>query len=201
MVTKPNSNRPSYFMWSTFAIITVCYILAHVMNRKEIIDLALKMDNAKQYNWLTQEGHWYRYFTHSFMHVSFLHYFMNMFNFVVIYGILKKGQIKETYLILVYTSSVILGGFGHMLLNYGSIEPTILLGASGGVFGLIGMLIVLYYNNGEYYLLRLTFLIDLPMNTIISLMVPKISWIAHLTGFVIGVSVGIITIQKKHQHK
>jgi rhomboid protease GluP len=195
MVSKRGSKRPSVFMWSTFFIITVCYILAHPMDRSELVDLALKMDNSNKFNWLTQEGHYYRYFTHSFVHASFLHYFMNMFNFVILYGALRKGHVKEQYLILVYCTSVILGGFGHMIFNQGSPAQTILLGASGGIFGLIGMLTVYYFKSHDYRSLKLTLMIDLPLNIIVPLMVPRVSWMAHLVGFIVGTVVGLIVIE------
>jgi membrane associated rhomboid family serine protease len=198
MVSKKGSNSPSIFMWTTFLIITICHILAHNLNRSELVDLALKMDNANRFNWLTQDGHWYRYFTHSFLHASFLHYFMNMFNFLIIYCAIKKGKVREHYIIFVYCTSVILGGLSHMMFNQESQLPTILIGASGGIFGLIGMLTVFYFKSHDYKTLKLTLMIDLPLNIIIPLLVPKVSWIAHLVGFIVGTVIGMIVIESSY---
>jgi rhomboid protease GluP len=199
MVTRAKTKRQSVFMLTNFIIITICYVLAHIMDRNEIIDLALKQDNGNQFNWLTQNGHWYRFYTHSFVHVSFLHYFMNMLNFLIIYSALRKAKVHEFALIIVYTTSVLLGGFGHMLYNYGSLSPTYLMGASGGVFGLIGLITVYYFKSKDFRSLKLTLMIDLPLNIIVPLMVPRVSWVAHLVGFVIGLIVGLIVIEDKYQ--
>jgi rhomboid protease GluP len=199
MVTRAKSQRQSVFMLTNFIIITICYVLAHIMDRNEIIDLALKQDNGNQFNWLTQNGHWYRFYTHSFVHASFLHYFMNMLNFLIIYGALRKAKVNEYVLIVVYTASVLLGGFGHMLYNYGSPSLTYLMGASGGVFGLIGLITVYYFKSRDFRSLKLTLMVDLPLNIIVPLMVPRVSWMAHLVGFTIGVVIGLIMIEDKYQ--
>ena len=197
MPRKKGYKGPSVFMLLTFGIITVCYFLAHVFDRSELIDLALKIDNSKDFNWLTQEGHIYRYFTHSFLHVNFLHYFMNMMNFILIWGILRKYKVNESAIIVVYCSSVVLGGFGHMLYNVNNPTSTFLMGASGGVFGQLGMLVSYYIKSRDLKSLKLTCMIDLPLNVIVPILVPRVSWMAHLIGFLIGLIVGLIVIQKK----
>ena len=184
-------------MLVTFGIITLCYFLAHVFNQSGMINLALKTDNIKGFNWLTQEGHVYRYLTYSFLHVSFLHYFMNMMNFILIWDVLRKYKVKEAAIILVYCSSVVFGGFGHMLYKVDIPSSSFLMGASAGVFGLLGMLVMCFFKSRDYNRLKLSCFIDLPLNILIPVLVPQVSWMAHLVGFLIGLVVGIIVIKKK----
>ncbi len=196
-ITTQSKNRISVFMVIIFIIVTACYFLTFVFKLDGILDLALVLDNTKNYNWLTQDGHYYRYITYSFLHASFLHYFMNMFNFLVIYSVLKSAKIKEKVIIFVYSSSILLSAYCHMYFNQTSPNPTILMGASGGIFGLIGLLTVCYYKAKDYKSLRLTLLVDLPINVVIAVLIPQVSWIAHLTGFLIGFVIGILNIKNK----
>jgi membrane associated rhomboid family serine protease len=74
-----------------------------------------------------------------------------------------------------------------------------LMGASGGVFGLIGLITVYYFKSRDFRSLKLTLMVDLPLNIIVPLMVPRVSWMAHLVGFTIGVVIGLIMIEDKYQ--
>jgi membrane associated rhomboid family serine protease len=82
-------------------------------------------------------GEWYRVFTSAFLHDGIIHLGMNMFLLWVLGSQLERRE-GHLELGLVYLAAVIGGAAGALLL-----EPTTpTVGASGGVFGLMGMMVV-----------------------------------------------------------
>jgi rhomboid protease GluP len=97
--------------------------------------------------WLVQHGQWWRLITSTFVHVSILHIALNMWCLWNL-GLFGEPLLGRKGLVYVY----LLTGTSGMMLSYvwsryhG--EDGLVAGASGAVFGIAGILIVLLSNRG-----------------------------------------------------
>jgi membrane associated rhomboid family serine protease len=79
-----------------------------------------------------------------FMHAGFGHIFFNMFA-LVMFGRIIEGVLGSKKFFILYFISGIFAALLHLLLNHLiSGEPTIMVGASGAVFGVLGLFTVLF---------------------------------------------------------
>ena len=129
-------------------------------------------------------GEWYRIFTGAFIHAGPIHLGFNM---LILW---QAGTVLEPVLgrfrfALLYTAAVLGGSFGALLLT----PDTITIGASGGVFGLMGALFVIersgllgFARSGVGFLILI--------NLVITFAVPRISIGGHLGGLLAGLAVG-----------
>ena len=94
---------------------------------------------------LIQEGQWWRLITGTFVHVTILHIALNMWCLWNL-GLFGEPLLGKRGLVAVY----LLTGTAGMMLSYAwslfSGQVTLVAGASGAVFGLAGILIVLLSN-------------------------------------------------------
>ncbi|HSW59060.1 MAG TPA: rhomboid family intramembrane serine protease [Dehalococcoidales bacterium] len=132
-------------------------------------------------------------FTYMFVHAGLFHILPNMFT-LYFFGTFAKALVGETAFLITYFAGGIMGGlffyFFSMLLG----NPyTILVGASGAVYALGGLLLVMRPNARV-----VAFPIPVPMPLWVAILVgflivsfiPGVSWQAHLGGIVLGAAVG-----------
>lgn len=81
----------------------------------------------------------WRYFTASFIHVSFSHLISNMFALFV-FGLILEGIIGSSNFLKLYFLSSFVGSIGFILLNKGAVYG---VGASAAITGIIGALTLL----------------------------------------------------------
>ncbi len=130
------------------------------------------------------EGEWWRIVTSGFLHGGLLHLGMNML-FLWIVGPQIEAMLGRLTFGLLYFSSLLAGSFGVLLLD--PFVPT--LGASGALFGLMGVAVVVQRARGiDPWRSGIAGLIVL--NLIITFTVPDISIGGHLGGLVGGFAAG-----------
>ena len=140
---------------------------------------------------LTAYGQWWRLFSAAFLHLDPWHLYFNMI------GLLGFGSIVER----AYGKSVIMGVYLACIFAASSTSMVwhpfiVTLGASGGVFGLLGFLIPPLAAGGlSVHSKRLrnpaqTFCVSLAFNLIISAIVPFIDNSAHIGGLTAGLGIG-----------
>ena len=129
----------------------------------------------------------WRIFTALFLHGGFLHLFFNLFVLRQIGPLLEPTLGTARFLLLFLASG--LGSFGFSLYINGQLA----VGASGGLFGLIGGLLVLsFFARHETIGLRLfiELLVVIALNLVIGGMFPIIDTAAHLGGLISGIILG-----------
>ncbi len=163
---------------------------------------------------LVQQGQWWRLVTGAFVHVTLLHILLNMWCLWNL-GLFGEPLLGKRGLVAVY----LLTGTAGMLLSYTwSIvwgEPGLVAGASGAVFGIAGILIVLLSNRKlavpweELRKLRQQVILFAAVNLVLGLVpnvlsmgsaaslhfdpanLPRIDNSAHLGGFLSGLALGV----------
>ena len=160
--------------------------------------------------WLVLHGQWYRLLTATFVHVGFLHIACNMWCLWNL-GILGEPLIGPYGTVAVYMITGIAGNLLSMACNvYFSIwynDPIFLhipgAGASGAVFGIAGILIVLLSNRRlpfpreELRKLRSSVIKFAAINLVFGVVVNRlptgilIDNSAHIGGFLSGLALGV----------
>ena len=160
---------------------------------------------------LVQRGEWWRLVTGAFVHVTLLHILLNMWCLWNL-GVFGEPLLGKRGLVAVY----LLTGTAGMLLSFAwsvlSGQPGLVAGASGAVFGIAGILIVLLSNRrlsvpweelkklrGQVILFAVLNLVLGMAPSVISMgpasplsnYLPRIDNSAHLGGFVSGLALGL----------
>lgn len=142
-------------------------------------------------------GDFWRPLAAGFAHASLMHIMMNMYSLFVL-GKLIEPLFGTKRFVLIYFTALLGGSALSLALS----DPnTAMLGASGAIFGLFGALLgYLFSRTGSWQGVWSTpygrqLLIVLALNVFISLM-PGISLLGHLGGFVPGLFLGIFYERK-----
>ena len=154
-----------------------------------MVDNSVLISLGAKYTPLIQDGEVWRLITCAFLHGSFLHIACNMFMLYSIGPQIQRifGSIKYIliYLISCLTSSVL-----STIINPDSIS----VGASGGIFGLMGALLAFAIVerkkiNKEY---TMGLIKTIGINLVIGLWVINIDNAAHIGGFLGGILIGYL---------
>ncbi len=130
----------------------------------------------------------HRFLTAGFVHTSVLHLFFNLMALFDMAVIAEKYYGKNKTLLIMFISIII----GNICVFIGN-GNIIAVGLSGGIFGIFGALIIMFALKGFFKIpaFRRQIFRTVYMNVIISLM-PGISLLGHLGGFVAGIMLGMI---------
>jgi len=134
------------------------------------------------------EGAYWQVLTSAFTHVEVLHLGMNMLALWFLGPSLERALGRVRFL-AIYLISALAGSVVVLWLSEAS---TSTLGASGGVFGLIGALLVLAYKvRGDVR----TVLLWLGINVVYTFIGPgSISWQGHLGGLLGGLAAALVVV-------
>ena len=166
----------------TFVIIGICGLAF----------FTLSPDSSYKYGIMPlqiKRGQYYRIITGAFLHASISHLFMNMFSLYNIGAFLETFVGSPKFAIILGLSIVA----SSLAITFFGKPDTITVGMSGGLYGLLGYYVVLLFKLGILFnsnvsgsLIRV-----LLINLAISLM-PGVSLLGHLGGFVVGALLGFI---------
>ena len=140
-------------------------------------------------------GEWWRIVTSGFVHSGLIHLGFNMFLLWILGRVLEPALGSVTFAV-VYLTSLLAGSFGVLLLDPGSLT----VGASGAVFGLMGVTIVFQRSQG----------IDpwdsgvgglVLINLAITFLIPGISIGGHVGGLIGGLMAGGLVLGLKDRVK
>ena len=122
---------------SIIVINILIYLLTAFFSRSFNIDIWVLIFFGAKVNELISQGQVYRLITSAFLHGNLIHVFFNMYALFNIGGLIEKVLGKKSFLIIYFFSA-----FTSSFLSY-SFNPSVSVGASGAIFGLLGALVVL----------------------------------------------------------
>jgi membrane associated rhomboid family serine protease len=138
---------------------------------------------------LVDQGEWYRLLTSGFLHASILHIGFNMY-LLYLLGQQLEPVLGRVRFGLVYLFALLSGALGVLLVS----PRDLTVGASGAVFGLMGVAVVLQRSRGiSPFDSGLGGLILI--NLVITFLVPNISIGGHIGGLVGGLVAGWLLIE------
>jgi membrane associated rhomboid family serine protease len=133
-------------------------------------------------------------FTYMFVHANWSHIIFNMITFYF-FGTFALSLIGEGFFLITYFVGGVMGGLlYYVMATLTGSEFSILVGASGAIYALGGLLIVMRPNARV-----ITFPIPVPIPLWIAILVgfllvaflPGVAWEAHLGGIVFGAVMGL----------
>jgi rhomboid protease GluP len=161
------------------------------------IDSGVLLYFGAKYNLLIQEGQFWRLLTCAFLHSGIIHIACNMYSLYII-----GPQIQQVYGVYRYFIVYIISCLTASILSYIMSPNSLSVGASGGIFGLIGALLafaIIERNRiNKNYISSLIQIIII--NLFIGLSIKNIDNFAHIGGLVGGVMAGYLTYTTKKKY-
>jgi len=147
---------------------------------------------------VVDEGEWWRIFTSMFLHGGVFHLAGNMF-MLFLAGWLVEGRVNHSvkYLFIYLASGI--GAF--LLASFFLDSGTVLVGASGAIFGLMGALLAMYVRNPkEHKEFLWMFLCFGGLNLLYGLL-PGISNSGHIGGMATGFVLGLFLYRPRRKRR
>ena len=140
------------------------------------------------------DGAFWQVLTSGFAHLDIWHLVLNCFGLWIL-GPAVESVLGRTRFLALYLTSVLAGSTAVLWLSepYGAT-----LGASGGVFGLMGALLVIVWRVGGDTRSLLTLL---GINVVVTFVFPNISWQGHLGGLLGGALVALVVVFAPRQRR
>lgn len=213
--TDQNSNRP-WFTYFVVAFCTIMMIVTFAVNGWKFEPLkvnpligpssdTLVSCGARETNLIVNHGEWFRLFSPLVLHAGLVHYVINMLAMWYIGGAVEQSHGFVTAAVL-----FILPAVGGNILSAICLPQYISVGASGGIFGLIGACFADICLNWNLLFLRTTtdddtrhrhtmvllwLFVDIIVNCLIGF-TPLVDNFTHLGGFFYGLACGLSTIDR-----
>ncbi len=135
-----------------------------------------------QINPAVEAGEWWRLLSASLLHGGIIHLGFNMYALYLLGPTLERSIVGPSGLLGTYVASVAAGGlFAFYFLD----TSALIVGASGGISGLIGVFVAFALARRLDALLR-QFAFIIGINVVLPFIVPNIAWQAHVGGFLAG---------------
>lgn len=161
---------------------------------------------AKQTSLIVNEGEWYRLFAPMVLHAGIIHYVLNMLALWFV-----GSAIEQSHGFVNAAIAFIIAGVGGTVLSALFLPQYVSVGASGGIFGFIGMCIsdicvnwnLLFVkqsdedkdNRFRHAMVIIWLVVDIVINCLIGL-TPFVDNFTHLGGLVYGFLCGLSTIER-----
>lgn len=147
-----------------------------------------------KYNPLIMEHEWWRIFSSMFIHIGFIHLFMNMLALYYLGTAVERIYGPRKFL-FIYTLGGVVGGLASF-----AFTVNVSAGASGAIFGLFGALLFFGLHERKIFLQTIGrgIIFVILFNIIFGFTVPNIDNGAHLGGLVAGfISSAIVHLPKR----
>jgi len=138
---------------------------------------------------LVASGEWWRVITAAFLHAGPLHILLNMY-FLWFLGTMLEPAIGKLRFAIIYVVSLVGGSLGALLVS----PEAVTVGASGGVFGLMGAGILVMRSRGIDPM-QSGLGVTLLLNLAISFLIPNISIGGHIGGLIAGGAVAYLMFE------
>ncbi len=120
---------------------------------------------------------------------SVFHILINMYSLFVL-GSLLERLIGRARFLAVYTLSIIAGSVAVLWLA----PLTVVVGASGGIFGLLGAFFVIQRKLGGGSIQLVVLIV---VNLALGFIIPGVSWQAHIGGLLVGGLVALVLLRTR----
>jgi membrane associated rhomboid family serine protease len=173
-----------------FAVLAICVVLYGflVWQAGDVsipVRLMASWGGIMPLDWM--QGEYWRFVVAGFLHFGPLHIVTNMICLLA-WGIPLERLYGTVRFLLLYLASILGGTIGSVLLHE---DRFVGAGASGGISGLLGALLMLTLLR-RIGLPASFFLINFGLNVTVALFAPGVDWQAHLTGCLAGMAVAAI---------
>jgi membrane associated rhomboid family serine protease len=174
---------PRTFVYLLVGLNLVIYALCVSNVSSDVVPVGVLFRNGAMYSAALARHEYWRLIAYGFLHTNLLHVATNMLC-LALWGSHLERRIGSMYFIMVYVGSVVVGG---LVSHFSQQGPYILVGASGGISGVLGALLCLRLL-AKIDLAANFFIVNIGLNVALAATVSRISWSAHLGGFAAGLA-------------
>lgn len=188
--------------WLTFLLIAINVIIFMITAflSKDIFDIDIRVliFFGAKYNVLIEHGEVWRLLTCAFLHSGLIHIASNMYSLYII-----GPQIQQIYGNIKYFIIYIVSCITSSLLSYLMSPKSVSVGASGGIFGLMGALLVfaIIERNRIQKKYISSLLQIIIINLFIGLSIKNIDNFAHIGGLLGGMIISYISYKLLNRNK
>ena len=175
------------------ALNTIAFILLdQFVGRSQDVANLIRF-GAYSYTLIVQNGEYWRLITNAFLHIGSFHFFLNM-GILFILGNLLEGLYGRSRYIILYLVSAIGGSLASLIF----VRAAIGAGASGAIFGLMGVIVALGLRHKDRLPLRrgrvfgMRLLPFIALDVALGFFIPHINISAHVGGLAVGFGAGLI---------
>lgn len=184
---KRSLEDKSYITTIVGVICLVVFLLSLLIYRYTNNSAEVAIVMGGYYKTFVEAGQWFRLLTCGFVHVEITHLLVNMLSLFSLGRLLEKyyGHMRYSIIMIV---SILVGNLFIFALE----DNTVGVGLSGGLYGLMGALLVYVINSKLYRVpaVMTNIVYILLMNLMINFL-PGVAFYAHLGGFISGVLLAI----------
>jgi membrane associated rhomboid family serine protease len=187
--------RPEPVTLALLVILTVVYLVGDVFLSSDLQDkFQLWAGNSSA---TVQHGEWWRVFTALFLHANWLHLTMNGAG-LWIFGTAVEKTMGRWRLLMVFLLAGALGNLASAFVAHYDVA----IGASGGIFGVIGAFAVAVWRlrSPMYHSLRRRLLVVLALMVATDFTIgglePHVDNLAHVGGFVAGILITLVLYRR-----
>lgn len=150
-----------------------------------------------KYDPLIHQGEWWRFFTAIFLHIGFLHLFMNCLALFYLGSAVERIYGTPRF-VFIYLVAGLFGSISSFAFN-----SQVSAGASGAIFGCFGALLYfgIVYRKLFFRTMGLNIIVILIINLALGFMIPMIDNSAHIGGLVGGFLASAIFHLPNHNQK
>lgn len=167
------------------------FVLMYIFGSgSEHIGTLLKFGALSKYH-IIMNNEYYRIFTSAFLHIGFLHLFLNLYALKVM-GTQVENYFGKTKYLIIYFVSILISSLLSLV-----IVPTEIIsaGASGAIFGLFGALLYFGYNYRAYFgnVILKQLLPIIVINLVVGFVSQGVNNAAHVGGLLGGFLISYVT--------
>ena len=192
---KKKEIKKANFNIVTYSVIALClfvYFLIHIFSNIYNGSIETSIIFGAYYKILIMSKEYFRLLSYGFVHIDFFHLLLNLISLYNL-GVILEPIFGRVKFLITLILSIIAGGFFTYILS----NNVLMVGISGGLYGLFGLLLVYYFYSGAYKKFNMKFISVIFVNVIINF-IPNIAVYSHIGGFIIGLLLGIYYINNKN---
>lgn len=192
-----NARQPAMVTTAIMAINIVIFVYIAITDTASLSGSGITDEQERIALWepfLSVNGEWYRLVTSGFLHFGIIHIGFNMYLLYML-GQMLEPSLGRIRFLSVYMAGLLGGSAGAILLSG---PETVSGGASGAVFGLLGLAFVGYYMQGINPL-NTSIGSLLMLNLFITFLFPRISIGGHLGGVAAGGLCAVVMMAPRHR--
>lgn len=168
-------------------------VLAYILNFLVGCQGVLGKFGSMSYEKVFVSGQWWRCVTHIYLHTGVIHMIMNMVALLVSGKYIEKKYGSMWYVLFFHVTAI------ADAIIVSLIFPSESVGASAGIFAVIGVFVVLLFK--KRISPKKSEMIYLLIFSILSLMLGIESLVIHLLAFLFGIIVGVIVLRKNREQE
>lgn len=192
---KKKEIKKANFNIVTYSVIALClfvYFLIHTFSNIYNGSIETSIIFGAYYKILIMSKEYFRLLSYGFVHIDFFHLSLNLISLYNL-GVILEPIFGRVKFLITLILSIVAGGFFTYILS----NNVLMVGISGGLYGLFGLLLVYYFYSGTYKKFNIKFISVIFVNVIINF-IPNIAVYSHIGGFIIGLLLGIYYINNKN---